>query len=52
MKKVLKYDFWVEWKSWALPLRIGALGDYAAFEIQIGPFGFTVLRLWRDQPHD
>lgn len=37
------YEFWVEWKSWALPLRLGAMGDFARFEIQVGPFGVT----WR-----
>jgi hypothetical protein len=35
---------WCEWRSWALPLRIGAMGDYTAFEIHVGPFGLTILR--------
>jgi hypothetical protein len=36
--------WWCEWKSWALPIRIGAMGDWALFEVQIGPFGLTVHR--------
>ena len=39
-----RFDFWIEWKSWALPLRVGALGDCALFEMQVGPFGLTTAR--------
>lgn len=40
------YDFnwWCEWHSWALPLKIAIAGDYTLFEIQVGPFGLTVYR--------
>lgn len=42
------YEFWCEWKSWALPLKI-ILGElYVAFEIQVGPFGFTLFRSFED----
>ena len=36
--------FWVEWRSWALPLRIGMWAGYIDFEVQVGPFGFTWYR--------
>lgn len=36
-----RIEFWCEWKSWALPIRIAAMGDFTKFEIQIGPFGLS-----------
>lgn len=42
--KKSRFSFWVEWKSWALPLRLGALGNFSLFEVQIGPFGLAIER--------
>lgn len=41
MEPMKEYEFWCEWRSWALPLRIGAFGVFTRFEVQVGPFGFT-----------
>ena len=39
-----KIDWWIEWRSWALPLRVGMWADHCDLEVQLGPFGFTWIR--------
>ena len=43
-EKPKRFDVWVEWRSWALPLRVAAMGDYSLLESQVGPFGLQILR--------
>lgn len=42
MQPHTRITFWFEPRSWALPLRVSVLGDFARIEIQVGPFGFTL----------
>jgi len=42
------FRFWCEWKSWALPLKLSFGDEYVAFEIQVGPFGFTLFQTFED----
>ena len=39
-----KFEFWCEWRSWVLPLRLGVWGGHTTFEVQVGPFGFSWFR--------
>lgn len=43
-EKLRRFDVWVEWRSWALPIRVAVMGDYSLLEVQVGPFGLQILR--------